>query len=96
MKEAAGEANMTVITIILIAVILVVGTFLVNNLMTRTARTTACSTLGGKVTGSASCTINGTKYTMVKCDSASGKDKGYWVKYPDDSAGTKNSQCVND
>ncbi|MBE6159631.1 MAG: hypothetical protein E7157_01130 [Lactobacillales bacterium] len=33
MKEAAGEANMTVITIVLIAIVLGVGTIIVNNLM---------------------------------------------------------------
>ena len=33
MKEAAGEANMTVITIVLIAVVLGVGSLIVTNLM---------------------------------------------------------------
>ena len=33
MKEAAGEANMTVITIVLIAIVLGVGTVIVTNLM---------------------------------------------------------------
>lgn len=33
MKEAAGEANMTVITIVLIAIVLGVGTLIVTNLM---------------------------------------------------------------
>ena len=33
MKEAAGEANMTVITIVLIAIVLGVGTVLVTNMM---------------------------------------------------------------
>lgn len=33
MKEAAGEANMTVITIVLIAIVLGVGTVIVGNLM---------------------------------------------------------------
>ena len=33
MKEAAGEANMTVITIILIAIVLAVGTPIVTSMM---------------------------------------------------------------
>ena len=33
MKEAAGEANMTVITIVLIAIVLGVGTLVVTNMM---------------------------------------------------------------
>ena len=33
MKEAAGEANMTVVTIVLIAIVLGVGTVIVGNLM---------------------------------------------------------------
>lgn len=33
MKEAAGEANMTVITIVLIAIVLGIGTIVVTNLM---------------------------------------------------------------
>ena len=33
MKEAAGEANMTVITIVLIAIVLGVGTLIVTSLM---------------------------------------------------------------
>lgn len=37
MKEAAGEANMTVITIVLIAIVLAVGTVIVTNLMNKTA-----------------------------------------------------------
>ena len=37
MKEAAGEANMTVITIVLIAIVLGVGTLIVTNLMNNTS-----------------------------------------------------------
>lgn len=35
MKEAAGEANMTVVTIVLIALVLGVGTLIVTQLMGR-------------------------------------------------------------
>ena len=37
MKEAAGEANMTVITIVLIAIVLGVGTLIVTKLMNNTS-----------------------------------------------------------
>ncbi len=37
MKEAAGEANMTVITIVLIAIVLGVGTIIISNLMNNTS-----------------------------------------------------------
>ena len=47
MKEAAGEANMTVITIVLIAIVLAVGTVIVTNLMNSNQNSTACSACGG-------------------------------------------------
>ncbi|MBR6690848.1 MAG: hypothetical protein IKL65_05900 [Bacilli bacterium] len=47
MKEAAGEANMTVITIVLIAIVLGVGTLIVNNLMKSSSMKAACAEAGG-------------------------------------------------
>ena len=47
MKEAAGEANLTVITIILIGVIVAIATPLINSAMTNTAKRTCCSNYGG-------------------------------------------------
>ena len=47
MKEAAGEANMTVITIVLIAIVLGVGTVIVNNLMNSNKKSSCCSANGG-------------------------------------------------
>ena len=58
MKEAAGEANMTVITIVLIAVVLGVGTVIVNSMMRSTQRRACCQSLGGSVAGN-NCNING-------------------------------------
>lgn len=70
MKEAAGEANMTVITIVLIAIVLGVGTVLVNNLMGSTSKKSACSEIGGTLSGN-TCTYstsNGQKTcTLSKC-----------------------------
>ena len=51
MKEAAGEANMTVITIVLIAIVLAVGTVVVNTVMSNTKRNACCQSIGGKVSG---------------------------------------------
>ena len=47
MKEAAGEANMTVITIILIGVIAAIAIPLVTSLMSNTAYRTCCTDSGG-------------------------------------------------
>lgn len=47
MKEAAGEANMTVVTIILIGVIVAIATPLVTNLMNQTQRRSCCQGNGG-------------------------------------------------
>ena len=47
MKEAAGEANLTVVAIILIGVIVAVVTPLVNNLMSSTACRACCTDSGG-------------------------------------------------
>ena len=47
MKEAAGEANMTVITIVLIAIVLGVGTIIVNRMMSSSETSSCCSANGG-------------------------------------------------
>ncbi len=51
MKEAAGEANMTVITIVLIAIVLGVGTVIISNLMNSTSERSNCSSCGGSWRG---------------------------------------------
>lgn len=52
MKEAAGEANLTVVAIILIGVIAAVATPIVKNAMDNTKAQAECSTNGG-------CWVNG-------------------------------------
>jgi len=47
MKEAAGEANMTVITIILIGVIAAVAIPLVRNAMSGVSKQACCNSAGG-------------------------------------------------
>lgn len=51
MKEAAGEANLTVVAIILIGVVVAVVTPLVNSLMKSTANRACCTDMGGYVEG---------------------------------------------
>lgn len=51
MKEAAGEANMTVITIVLIGVVAAVGAILIPRLMNSSANKSCCQELGGVVSG---------------------------------------------
>ena len=46
MKEASGEANMTVITILLIAIVGAVGTVIINNLMKTSKEKAACADSG--------------------------------------------------
>ena len=59
MKEAAGEANLTVVTIILIGVIVAIATPLINSMMTNTAQRSCCQNAGGVWTDGA-CSIQGT------------------------------------
>jgi len=67
MKEAAGEANMTVITIVLIAIVLAVGGILVNNLMGTTGRSSCCTSAGGTWENGA-CTNGGAAYDQCVAD----------------------------
>ncbi len=47
MKEAAGEANLTVVAIILIGVIVAVATPIINSMMKNTSRRACCMNNGG-------------------------------------------------
>ena len=75
MKEAAGEANMTVITIVLIAIVLGIGTIVVTSMMGNVGKKTACQDLGGELTGS-TCTYKtnagaNATCTVTKCGDGS-------------------------
>lgn len=48
MKEAAGEANLTVVAIILIAVVVAVATPLISSLMKNSSKRACCTDAGGK------------------------------------------------
>ena len=60
MKEAAGEANMTVITIVLIAIVLGVGTIIVTNLMNSNQKSSCCAANGGTWAGGFCCAAGNT------------------------------------
>ncbi len=49
MKEAAGEANLTVITIVLIGVVAAVGVILIPRLMNSVQDKSCCQELGGYI-----------------------------------------------
>ena len=55
MKEATGEANMTVVTIILIAIIVAVATPLINSMMKNTKAKADCMN-EGKIWSGGKCT----------------------------------------
>ncbi len=70
MKEAAGEANLTVVAIILIGVVVAVVTPLVNSLM-KTAAGRACCTDGGGVVQGTNCSggqYDGQSVRTIKCE----------------------------
>lgn len=47
MKEATGEANMTIVTIILIAIIVAIATPIINSMMNSTNKKACCMNNGG-------------------------------------------------
>lgn len=51
MKEASGEANITVLTILLIGIVALVATPLITNIMKTTKNKSCCTSAGGKWSG---------------------------------------------
>ena len=76
MKEAAGEANLTVVAIILIAIVVAVATPLVNSLMKSSTARACCTDAGGKWKGN-SCSALSSQYqaTDFNTCTAAAKDK---------------------
>ncbi len=61
MKEAAGEANLTVIAIVLIAVVAAIATPLITNMMSTTGKKSCCTQAGGEwANGKCNQTTSGT------------------------------------
>lgn len=73
MKEAAGEANLTVVAIILIGVVVAVVTPLVNSLMKSTARRACCTDAGYYVKGSNCVNSDGTTISWDSLVDSDGK-----------------------
>lgn len=48
MKEAAGEANMTVVTIIIIGIVMALATPIITNLVNQSSQRGECVNNGGK------------------------------------------------
>lgn len=65
MKEAAGEANLTVVAIILIGVVVAVVTPLINSMMKNTANKACCTDAGGFVKGNNCIIYEGGSQTSV-------------------------------
>lgn len=57
MKETVGEANMTVVTIILIAAIVAIATPLVTNMMNNTKAKSECMNAGGYIMNNGQCSV---------------------------------------
>ena len=100
MKEAAGEANMTVITIVLIGVVAAVGAILVPRILEGSSKKAACAEVGGNLNGS-TCTykdyttsVNGTQRTctVTKCADNTNK-KGSYACYGGSSGITAAQAC---
>ena len=66
MKEAAGEANMTIVTIVLIAIVLAAGTLIVTNIVKGMGNnnSTKCAEKGGSWDGSKCIDFNGNTITL--------------------------------
>lgn len=58
MKESAGEANMTVITIVLIGLVAAAGALIIPNLISSMKQKSCCTNAGGTWKGDA-CTAGG-------------------------------------
>lgn len=73
MKEAAGEANLTVVAIILIAVVVAVATPLISSLMKGSASKACCTDAGGvwkggKCVDAGNGNFNSTEYGQCRID----------------------------
>lgn len=66
MKEAAGEANLTVVAIILIAVVVAVATPLVNNLMSTSRQKACCTDVGGVIEGKFCKKVKGDEFETIE------------------------------
>ena len=64
MKEAAGEANVTVITIVLIGVLAAAGAILIPRLIKTVNGRSCCTELGGKIQSGKCLYVDGKEYSF--------------------------------
>ncbi len=72
MKEAAGEANLTVVAIVLIGIVVTIATPLITNMMKSTAGRACCTDGGGYIEGR-TCqggTYSGQSISAISSDSS--------------------------
>lgn len=91
MKEASGEANMTIITIVLIGAVAAVGAIFIPKLLNSSSKKSGCSELGGTLKSDGKCywksfenSAEGEEHycTIAKCDKEGQyKDKYTCVNY---------------
>ena len=68
MKEAAGEANMTVVTIVLIAAVVAIATPIITSTVTNMGKKSCCQGAGGYWT----------KSKCINADGSGGNITNYW------------------
>ncbi len=66
MKEATGEANMTIITVVVIGLVSVAAMFLIPNLLNSTKQKSCCTAEGGEWTGG-QCMVGGNAVDISAC-----------------------------
>lgn len=67
MKEATGEANMTIVTVVLIAVVSAIAAILVPNIMATVKRRSCCTAAGGVLVGK-DCKESKTSSNIISID----------------------------
>ena len=70
MKEATGEANMTIITVVLIGVVAGVGAWLIPNILQSTQKKSCCTAEGGTWKGNQCIGTDGGTIDISDCSSS--------------------------
>lgn len=68
MKEATGEANMTIVTVVLIGVVSAVAAILIPNILKTVKQKSCCTAEGGSMSGG-QCMVNGAAVDISACTS---------------------------
>ena len=68
MKQATGEANMTVITIVIIALVTLIGTPIVMSALNSSGKSACCAANGGVYKNGTCKSADGTKNVSTECN----------------------------